>query len=81
MHIETVVLMLDNDNAGRNGTLGVAEALQGSGIRVVVGQYRDYWFDDRGEAVKDPDSLNGARLRKLFHSAVPIHDWARSIKQ
>ena len=76
LNIKTVVLMLDNDAAGRRGTIGVYEALEGSGIQVVVGQYRDYWYDGKGEPVKDPDGLNGPRLRKMVHSAVPIREWA-----
>lgn len=69
--VSKVVLMMDNDNAGLTGTIGVYEALQGSGIRVVSGWYRDYWN------VKDPDALKGDRLRKMFHSALPMTDWAQ----
>jgi DNA primase len=66
-----VVLMLDNDSAGIKGTLGVHEALAGHGIRVTSGWYRDYWF-----GVKDTDGLSPQRLRKMFHSAVPMDRWA-----
>lgn len=66
-----VVLMLDNDRAGIKGTVGVYDALRGSGIRVSCGWYRDYWF-----GVKDPDGLTGQRLRKMYHSSVPIDAWA-----
>lgn len=68
--IQKVVLMLDNDNAGKKGTVEVYEALQGSGIQVVSGWYRSYWN------VKDPDSLSPQRYRKMFHSAIPIREWA-----
>ena len=70
-NIGHVVLMLDNDKAGLKGTLGVYEALRGSGIRVSCGWYRDYWF-----GVKDPDGLTGQRLRKMYHSSVPVDVWA-----
>lgn len=79
LNIQTAVLMLDNDKAGYKGTLGVAEALEGTGIRVLVGQYRHYWFGKDGEVVKDPDSLTGPRLRKQYHSAVGIHEWASTL--
>ena len=69
--IRHVVLMLDNDSAGVQGTIGVHEALRGSGIRVSIGWYRDYWF-----GAKDPDGLTPQRLRKMFHSSVSILDWA-----
>lgn len=68
--IRKVVLMLDNDSAGVKGTVGVYEMLRGSGIQVVAGWYRDYW------SVKDPDGLKGDRLRKMYHSAVPLPSWA-----
>lgn len=71
--IEKIVLMLDNDNAGIQGTLAMHEALQGSGMRVVAGWYRDYW------RVKDPDGLKGDRLRKMFHSAVDLPAWANRV--
>lgn len=79
MDVQTVVLMLDNDSAGFRGTLGVAETLADAGMRVLVAQYRDYWFDGEGRPVKDPDGLSGTRLRKAFHSAVPIQEWARNL--
>lgn len=69
--VDSVVLMLDNDKAGIKGTLSVYEMLQGSGIRVQAGWYRDYWF-----GVKDPDGLTPQRVRKMFHSAVPMDKWA-----
>lgn len=68
--IRKVALMLDNDEAGRKGTIGVYGALQGSGIQVVSGWYRSYWV-----GVKDPDQLTRPRARKMYHSAVPILDW------
>jgi DNA primase len=79
LDIQTVVLMMDNDAAGYRGTIGVAESLEGSGIRVLVGRYLDYWYDEKGEAVKDPDGLNGARLRKMYHSAGDIYKWSEDI--
>lgn len=68
--ITTVVLMLDNDNAGVRGTVDIVEALKGSGIRVQCGWYRPYWN------VKDPDSLKPDRKRKMYHSAVTPQEWA-----
>lgn len=73
-NVRHVVLMLDNDNAGIHGTMGIYESLQGTGIRVSVGWYRDYWFD-----IKDPDALSGTRYRKMFHSGIPITDWASRV--
>lgn len=70
MGIQQVVLLMDNDNAGMKGTVGVYAALRGSGIQVRAGWYRPYWN------VKDPDGLNGQRLRKMYHSAVGMADWA-----
>jgi DNA primase (bacterial type) len=67
--ITKVVLMMDNDKAGRDGTIRVYQSLQGSGIRVVSGWYRPYW------RAKDPDGLKGDRVRKMYHSAVPILEW------
>lgn len=67
--VKTVVLMMDNDEAGRRGNISVYEALLGSGIRVQVGWYRPYW------RVKDPDGLKGDRLRKMFHGGMGILDW------
>lgn len=61
--VQHVVLMLDNDNAGRAGQQQVNEMLQGTGILVSVGVYRSYWGD------KDPSALNADRRRKMFHSA------------
>lgn len=71
LNIESVVLMMDNDHAGVQGTLSVYEMLRGSGIRVQVGWYRPYWHH-----VKDPDGLSPQRLRKAFHSALSITDYA-----
>lgn len=71
--LNKVVLMLDNDAAGQRGTLAVYEELQGSGLQVVAGWYRPYW------TVKDPDGLKGDRLRKMFHSAVSLPDWAKRL--
>jgi hypothetical protein len=68
--IQKVALMLDNDLAGIKGTVAVSESLAGTGIQVVAGWYRDYW------RVKDPDGLKEDRLRKMYHSAVPMTEWA-----
>ena len=73
-NVRNVVLMLDNDAAGIKGTVQMNEALQGSGIRVKVGWYRDYWSN-----VKDPDGLNPQRLRKMYHSGLSVYDWANKV--
>lgn len=75
MNVRNVVLMLDNDSAGTKGTLSIYEDMRGSGIRVKSGWYRPYW-----NGVKDPDGLNHQRLRKMYHSAVPITEWAERIQ-
>jgi DNA primase len=71
--VQHVVLMLDNDKAGREGTYQVYEALKGTGIRVSVGVYRPYWQE------KDPAALTPARRRKQFHSAKPWHLWQHDV--
>lgn len=76
--VQHAVLMMDNDSAGIQGTLQAHEALKGSGIKVSVGWYRDYWFKD-GEKVKDPDSLSPQRLRKMFHSSLSMVEWAGKV--
>lgn len=76
--VHKVVLLLDNDNAGRKGTIAIYDALRGTGIRVVSGWYRPYWTKptpDGLREVKDPDELSRPRLRKMYHSAVGILDW------
>lgn len=73
--ITQVVLMLDNDLAGVRGTVQIHEALQGSGIRVKAGWYRDYW------RVKDPDGLKPDRLRKMYHSALSVTEWASHVRR
>jgi DNA primase len=78
--VQHVVLMLDNDSAGIGGTLQCHDALKGSGIRVSVGWYRDYWFKD-GQKVKDPDSLSPQRLRKMFHGSITMVEWAAKVEQ
>lgn len=75
LNVRNVVLMLDNDAAGVRGTVQIHEALKGSGIRVKVGWYRDYWY-----GVKDPDGLNPQRYRKMYHSALSIQDWASKVQ-
>lgn len=73
-HVRTVVLMFDNDSAGTKGILSALESFAGSGIRVLVGWYRDYWY-----GVKDPDALSRTRYRKMFHSAIPATAWAERV--
>lgn len=72
--VKHVVMLLDNDRAGTKGTLATYEMLGGSGVRLSSGWYRDYWFD-----VKDPDDLSPARLRKMFHSSLPVEQWAEKV--
>lgn len=76
--IRKVVAMYDNDNAGRKAVVQTYEALKGSGIQYVAGWYRPYWLKQADEGmipVNDPDDLTPQRLRKMFHSALPILDW------
>lgn len=70
LNIRTVVTMTDNDESGRKAVANIYMALQGTGIRQLVGWYRPYWRN-----VKDPDNLTGDRLRKMYHGAMPILDW------
>lgn len=71
LNISKVVALMDNDNAGRKATVQIATMLEGSGIQFAAGWYRSYWL-----GVKDPDGLSPQRLRKMFHSALPLLDWA-----
>lgn len=76
--IRKVIAMYDNDNAGRKAVIQTYEALRGSGIQYAAGWYRPYWMkqtDEGMKPVKDPDDLSPSRLRKMYHSALPILDW------
>jgi hypothetical protein len=76
--IRKVVGLYDNDNAGRKAVLQTYDMLRGTGIQYAAGWYRPYWMKQTGEGmkpVKDPDDLTPQRLRKMYHSAVPILDW------
>lgn len=77
--VRKVVLLLDNDNAGRKGTVAIYGALRGTGISVRSGWYREYWLKQNGDGtwrnVKDPDELTRPRLRKMYHSAVNMLEW------
>lgn len=76
--VRKVVAMYDNDNAGRKAVVQTYEALRGSGIQYTAGWYRPYWVthtSDGPRPVKDPDNLSPERLRKMYHSALPILDW------
>jgi len=61
MGVHTVVLMTDNDNAGRDCAHQIKGTL--SGVNVLVGVYRPYWLG------KDPGELRAVQVRKMFHSA------------
>jgi DNA primase len=61
--IRTVVIMTDNDRAGRAAVGQIKKALYKSGITVAVGQYRSFW------TAKDPGELTVIQRRKIFHSA------------
>lgn len=67
--VKTVVIMTDNDRAGREAIFQVHESLTGSGITVRVMQYRKYW------PAKDPGELQPQQLRKAYHSAEMWHRW------
>lgn len=70
--ISHVVLLPDNDAAGQKAIQQVIEAIQGAGIALSVGWYRDYWI-----GCKDPASLKPDRRRKMYHSAPPFHRYVR----
>lgn len=59
--IRTMVLMLDNDDAGSKGMDQIEESI--TWCHISRGQYRPYWN------VKDPGELSAQRIRKMFHSA------------
>lgn len=77
--IRKVVILYDNDKAGRKGVLNAYSGLQDTGIAVSVGWYRPYWASRDAQGVlrplKDPDSLNEHRYRKMYHSAIPFISW------
>lgn len=60
--ITTVVMMLDNDPAGKVGTNRVAEKLRG--INVLYGQYPDT------NGGNDPGDMTNAQLLEMFHHPV-----------
>ena len=82
MGVRKVVMLYDNDNAGRKGILRAYDMFRGSGIIFTAGWYRPYWtvYDPKIDAmrpVKDPDELTPERYRKFYHSAVSIYEWAQ----
>lgn len=80
--IRKVVALYDNDNAGRKAVVQTYEALRGSGIQYVAGWYRPYWMEQTESGmkpIKDPDGLSPSRIRKMYHSALPILDWIERV--
>lgn len=65
--IRELVLMYDNDEAGRNASARISEQI--TWCRVSVANYRHYWRTETGDRPKDPGELSGQRIRKMFHSA------------
>lgn len=80
--VRKVVAMYDNDNAGRKAVIQTYDMLRGSGIQFAAGWYRDYWMvrtDEGLKPAKDPGDLSGSRIRKMYHSALPILDWIERV--
>jgi DNA primase len=62
LDVQHLVLMLDNDTAGRDGTEQIME--DSWGFLISRGEYRTYW------KAKDPADLAEKQIRKMFHSAL-----------
>lgn len=69
--VHTVVCMTDNDYAGREAILSIKSGLDG--VMVLIGIYRNTWFNRHGKPVKDPGELSAARRRSMYLGAVPWH--------
>lgn len=70
--VNSVVVMTDKDNAGRDAVKQIAEELKGQGIAVKVGEYRSYWL------VKDPGELSVEQRRRMFWTAIPVREYLKS---
>lgn len=62
--VYNVVIMTDNDDAGRNAIPQIHEALKGSGIQVEVAQYQPDW------RAKDPGELDRRQRHTMFKDAL-----------
>lgn len=60
LDVRSVVLMMDNDQGGREAIEQVQTELDGLIVR--VGEYRPYW------TMKDPGSMSPIQIRKMFHA-------------
>jgi DNA primase len=69
--VHTVVCMTDNDHAGREAILSIKAGLDG--VAVLIGIYRNTWFNGLGRPAKDPGELSAARRRTMYLAAVPWH--------
>jgi len=70
--VSSVVVMTDNDRAGREAVQQIKDALPG--IVVKVGRYRSYW------TCKDPGEMKQEQIRKMFHSADNWLRYQKSVK-
>lgn len=61
LDIEHLVVMTDNDTAGRLAVEHILDEVRG--MVVSIGAYRPYW------AAKDPGDLKPQQIKKMFHSA------------
>lgn len=71
--IEQIVVMTDNDHAGRKAAVDIIEIVDD--MKVMVGKWRHYW------AAKDPAELSPQQRRKMYHSAKPWHEWLHDVVQ
>lgn len=67
--ITTLVVMTDNDQAGRDAVRSVKSVVRG--VTVLVGEYEPHW------SAKDPGELTKVKRKQMFHSAVPFHVWKK----
>jgi DNA primase len=67
--IQQLVVMTDNDTAGRQAVYSVKAGAKGIGV--LVGEYEPHW------AAKDPGELSKVKRKQMYHSAVPFHVWRK----
>lgn len=67
--VQHVVVMTDNDAAGRAAAYSVKSGLKGVGV--LVGEYEPHW------SAKDPGDLSKVKRKQMYHTAVPFHVWKK----
>lgn len=71
-----IILFLDNDKAGREGTKKIAEVLARSSMKVYVAMYEE-WMDRSFQ----PDTLSIKAIRKAITTAMRWRTWVTLVSQ